>query len=70
MNARSCVRLKTPWPCWKREASTSWISDINMGGISGQQTIDFAIEAMRAGAFDYITKPLDGVLLLIAKIGP
>jgi diguanylate cyclase (GGDEF)-like protein len=25
--------------------------------ISGQQTIDFAIEAMRAGAFDYITKP-------------
>src|SRR5258708_7037308 len=27
--------------------------------ISGQQTIDFAIEAMRADAFDYITKPLD-----------
>ena len=27
--------------------------------ISGQSTIDFAIEAMRAGAFDYITKPLD-----------
>src|SRR6267378_3251104 len=27
--------------------------------ISGQQTIDFAIEAMRAGAFDYMTKPLD-----------
>jgi len=27
--------------------------------ISGQQTIDYAIEAMRAGAFDYITKPLD-----------
>jgi len=27
--------------------------------ISGQQTIDCAIEAMRAGAFDYITKPLD-----------
>ena len=27
--------------------------------ISGQQTIDFAIEAMRAGAFDYVTKPLD-----------
>jgi diguanylate cyclase (GGDEF)-like protein len=27
--------------------------------ISGQQTIDFAIDAMRAGAFDYITKPLD-----------
>ena len=27
--------------------------------ISGQQTIDFAIEAMRAGAFDYITKPMD-----------
>lgn len=27
--------------------------------ISGQQTIDCAIESMRAGAFDYITKPLD-----------
>jgi diguanylate cyclase (GGDEF)-like protein len=27
--------------------------------ISGQQTIDSAIDAMRAGAFDYITKPLD-----------
>src|SRR5258707_10708182 len=27
--------------------------------ISGRQTIDFAIDAMRAGAFDYITKPLD-----------
>src|SRR5438874_11445839 len=27
--------------------------------VSGQQTIDYAIEAMRAGAFDYITKPLD-----------
>src|SRR5713226_5015957 len=27
--------------------------------ISGQATIDYAIEAMRAGAFDYITKPLD-----------
>jgi len=27
--------------------------------ISGQQTIGSAIEAMRAGAFDYITKPLD-----------
>jgi diguanylate cyclase (GGDEF)-like protein len=27
--------------------------------ISGQQTIDSAIEAMRVGAFDYITKPLD-----------
>jgi len=26
--------------------------------ISGQQTIDYAIESMRAGAFDYITKPL------------
>src|SRR5215510_11027564 len=25
--------------------------------ISGQRTIEFAIEAMRAGAFDYITKP-------------
>jgi diguanylate cyclase (GGDEF)-like protein len=27
--------------------------------ISGQQTIDVAIEAMRVGAFDFITKPLD-----------
>jgi diguanylate cyclase (GGDEF)-like protein len=27
--------------------------------ISGQQTIDYAIEAMRVGAFDYITKPVD-----------
>src|SRR6266851_5130249 len=27
--------------------------------ISGQQTINSAVEAMRAGAFDYITKPLD-----------
>jgi diguanylate cyclase (GGDEF)-like protein len=27
--------------------------------ISGQQTVDYAIEAMRAGAFDYITKPLN-----------
>lgn len=27
--------------------------------ISGQQTIDYAIEAMRVGAFDYVTKPLD-----------
>jgi diguanylate cyclase (GGDEF)-like protein len=27
--------------------------------ISGQQTIESAIEAMRAGAFDYITKPLE-----------
>ena len=27
--------------------------------ISGQQAIDFAIEAMHVGAFDYITKPLD-----------
>ena len=27
--------------------------------ISGQQTVNSAIEAMRAGAFDYITKPLD-----------
>src|SRR5258706_1304081 len=26
--------------------------------VSGQQTIDYAIEAMRAGAFDYITKPV------------
>lgn len=27
--------------------------------VSGQQTIDYAIEAMRVGAFDYITKPVD-----------
>ena len=27
--------------------------------VSGQQTIDYAIEAMRVGAFDYVTKPLD-----------
>ena len=27
--------------------------------ISGQQTIESAIEAMRVGAYDYITKPLD-----------
>src|SRR6266576_2961094 len=27
--------------------------------ISGQNTIDFAIEALRAGAFDFITKPMD-----------
>src|SRR5258706_7648708 len=27
--------------------------------ISGQQTIEHAIEAMRAGAFDYLIKPLD-----------
>ena len=27
--------------------------------VSGQQTIDYAIEAMRVGAFDYITKPLN-----------
>src|SRR6267143_5141976 len=27
--------------------------------ISGQNNIETAIEAMRAGAFDYITKPLD-----------
>src|SRR5437762_1599420 len=27
--------------------------------ISGQQTIESAIEAMRVGAFDYLTKPLD-----------
>src|SRR5258708_15618531 len=26
--------------------------------ISGLQTVDSAIEAMRAGAFDYVTKPL------------
>jgi diguanylate cyclase (GGDEF)-like protein len=28
--------------------------------ISGQRAIDAAIEAMRAGVFDYITKPFDG----------
>lgn len=27
--------------------------------VSGQQTIDYAVEAMRVGAFDYITKPID-----------
>lgn len=27
--------------------------------VSGEQTIEAAIESMRAGAFDYITKPLD-----------
>ena len=27
--------------------------------LSGQQTIDYAIEAMRVGAFDYITKPVN-----------
>ena len=27
--------------------------------ISGQRTIEFAIDAMRAGAFDYITKPFE-----------
>jgi two-component system response regulator FlrC len=27
--------------------------------ISGNQDIEFAIRAMRAGAFDYITKPID-----------
>jgi len=27
--------------------------------ISGQRTIEYAIEAMRAGAFDYITKPFE-----------
>src|SRR5436190_9233707 len=27
--------------------------------ISGQHTIESAIEAMRVGAFDYVTKPLD-----------
>ena len=27
--------------------------------VSGQQTIDYAIEAMRVGAFDYITKPIN-----------
>jgi len=27
--------------------------------ISGQRTIEFAVEAMRAGAFDYITKPFE-----------
>src|SRR5687768_6685368 len=27
--------------------------------VSGQQTIDYAIEAMRVGAFDYITTPVN-----------
>ena len=27
--------------------------------VSGQQTIDYAIEAMRVGSFDYITKPIN-----------
>ena len=27
--------------------------------LSGAQTIDYAIEALRAGAFDYVTKPFD-----------
>ncbi|MFN2491790.1 MAG: EAL domain-containing protein [Pyrinomonadaceae bacterium] len=27
--------------------------------LSGQQTIEYAIEAIRAGAFDYVTKPFD-----------
>ncbi len=27
--------------------------------VSGQQTIEYAIEALRVGAFDYITKPVD-----------
>src|SRR2546423_921244 len=27
--------------------------------VSGSQTIESAVEAMRAGAFDYITKPFD-----------
>lgn len=36
-----------------------WAPDTVVVMISGQQTIDFAIDAMRAGAFDYITKPLD-----------
>ncbi|HXD33755.1 MAG TPA: EAL domain-containing protein [Pyrinomonadaceae bacterium] len=34
--------------------------------ISGQQSIDFAIEAMRAGAFDYVVKPLDHRHLRVA----
>ena len=41
--------------------------------VSGSQTIESAVEAMRAGAFDYITKPfdLDHVALAVrrAKIG-
>ncbi len=37
--------------------------------ISGEQTIDSAIESLRAGAFDYITKPfaLDQVELAVAR---
>jgi diguanylate cyclase (GGDEF)-like protein len=34
-------------------------SDIVIMMISGEQTIDSAIEALRLGAFDYITKPID-----------
>jgi diguanylate cyclase (GGDEF)-like protein len=36
--------------------------------VSGQQTIDYAIESMRAGAFDYITKPLD-IRQVLAAVG-
>src|SRR5438132_2616993 len=36
--------------------------------ISGQQTIESAIEAMRVGAFDYITKPLE-LRHLVAAVG-
>ena len=32
--------------------------------ISGQQTIDFAIEAMRAGANDFLRKPVDDIELI------
>jgi diguanylate cyclase (GGDEF)-like protein len=34
--------------------------------ISGEQNIDSAIQAMRAGAFDYVTKPLDFELVRAA----
>jgi diguanylate cyclase (GGDEF)-like protein len=34
--------------------------------ISGEQTIESAIQAMRAGAFDYVTKPLDFELVRAA----
>ena len=27
--------------------------------VSGAQTVESAIEALRAGAFDYVTKPFD-----------
>jgi DNA-binding NtrC family response regulator len=37
----------------------SLVPDTVVVMISGQQSIQTAIEAMRVGAFDYVTKPLD-----------